>query len=245
MDSGSENRISGLASSVLSIAFFFLFIWGETVGIVHAFRQHGTGDGWGAIFVPPFAWWRGAEFFFHEGETEIENSTSVEEWPEASPEELDIISRISGKAVNEPLTEDDLAEYARAAKMYSQRVGRPLKSEEVEQLKKFMEIPYEYNRELGRCLLMSFDGKQPFVSTKLEQLRRKMEELGVTREGKLETDMRMIVSAAHGTEYTGEFGQRYHPVERGNILTGLQLTEVMKSNMEKLAVVLEGLTQDK
>lgn len=244
MDSGSENRISGLASSVLSIAFFFLFIWGETVGIVHAFRQHGTGDGLGAVFVPPFAWWRGAEFFFHEDETEIENSTSVEEWPEASGEEMDIISRISGKAVNEPLTEDDLAEYARAGKMYSQRVGRPLKSEEVEQFRKLMEIPYEYSRELGRCLLMSFDGKQPIVSTQLEQLRWKMEELGV-REGKLETDMKMIVSAARGTEYTGEFGQRYYPVERGNILAGLQLTEVMKSNMEKLAVLLEGLTQDK
>jgi hypothetical protein len=40
--------------------------WGETGGVVHAFKQHGIVDGLAAVLVPPWACWRGLEFFWHD-----------------------------------------------------------------------------------------------------------------------------------------------------------------------------------
>src|SRR3990172_7468286 len=113
---------------VVSFLFCLLLLWGETVGLVHAFRQHGVRDGWAAVFVPPVAWWRGIEFFFHQYPPVPQ---AAKDWPHFTTEELNIVSRVSGKAVNQPLSESDLTDLRSAIRSYTHRTGTPLTAEDV------------------------------------------------------------------------------------------------------------------
>lgn len=55
--------IKSAVSSILGFAFLAVTAWGEFGGIVHAFTKHSVGDGFAAICVPPWAWYRSVEFF--------------------------------------------------------------------------------------------------------------------------------------------------------------------------------------
>jgi S1-C subfamily serine protease len=39
-------------------------LWGEAAGLVHSLSHHGE-DGWRAVVLPPYAWFRGIEALFH------------------------------------------------------------------------------------------------------------------------------------------------------------------------------------
>jgi len=77
-----EEQANGLRK-ISTLSLSLILIWGETVGIVHAFRQHGTTAGLLAVLVPPFAWWRGLEFFYHEQRLSARASPTTEETPSA------------------------------------------------------------------------------------------------------------------------------------------------------------------
>lgn len=237
LDSKPSRFVSGLGGML----FALVFVWGETVGLVHAFRQHGSNDGWNAVYVMPMAWWRGVEFFFHEKADS--GGGPDEEWPELNPQELSIISEITGKAMVKPLTDEDLAQIRQVGKSYMERVGRPWNKREVELFLKSTELTYKYNYELGRCLLHSIDGGSPFISNELKRLRLQMEETGLTRKSKLDSDFRSIIATGKGTTYTDEFGEIRSPLRREGVLAGFQKVELIKTNMEKMSLVYRELAE--
>lgn len=55
-----ELFISGLA-----ILINFLFIYGEVFGIIHSVKKHSAGDIIITILIPPWAWYRSAEMWWH------------------------------------------------------------------------------------------------------------------------------------------------------------------------------------
>jgi hypothetical protein len=57
--------LTDLLGMIFTVILYIAITWGEVVGIVHAFRQHSAGDGFSAVFIPPVAWYRGLEFFWH------------------------------------------------------------------------------------------------------------------------------------------------------------------------------------
>ena len=63
MRADTLGRIGG---GIFGALVAIVLVWGETAGLVHAFRRHGTGDGWAAVLVPPWACYRGVEMFFHQ-----------------------------------------------------------------------------------------------------------------------------------------------------------------------------------
>jgi hypothetical protein len=70
-----------LAGAVLTA----VILWGETAGVVHAFRAHGADAGWQAVLVPPIAWWRGLELLTHPAD-EVASTEAGEEPAETLPE---------------------------------------------------------------------------------------------------------------------------------------------------------------
>ena len=58
-------KLGRVAGGFIAVLATIVVVWGETGGVVHAFRRHGVGDGWAAVFVPPLALYRGIEMFFH------------------------------------------------------------------------------------------------------------------------------------------------------------------------------------
>ncbi len=59
-----ENIFAGI-TAILSIFLSIAFCWASFGGIYHAFKGHGTADGFIAVFIPPYSWYRSMEFFFH------------------------------------------------------------------------------------------------------------------------------------------------------------------------------------
>lgn len=49
----------------LSILIPFFLIYGEVAGIVHSVRHHSKGDIIACIFLPPLAWYRSIEMYWH------------------------------------------------------------------------------------------------------------------------------------------------------------------------------------
>lgn len=240
-----SNRISSFLGGLVSFVLWTIIVWGEIVGNVHAFRQHGVRDGFAAVFVPPWAWYRGIEFFRHRN---IENqnsstataqeSTAQESFPPPTADEQDALSKISSKALEQPLTDEDLRLYKHIATEYGARTGRQVSRPEVEQFLHIMKVTIDYKRELGRCLLASIDQKQLFISAELEDLREKMRQIGMRAE-QLEIDFRKIESAGNQTPFSDEHGHEYYPLTREAVVQGLRQVDVADENFKKMAAILQ------
>jgi hypothetical protein len=233
-----SNRASALVGNLLSLIVWAVVVWGELVGNVHAFRQHGVRDGFAALFVPPWSWYRGMEFFWHKPRAENGPAQEVE-YPALNTEEESAVSRVFSKAMQEPLTEDDLAAYQQVLSHYAKRTGKPLTRRDLEQLSEAVTLSSEYHREMARCLLLSIDQKKPFISTDLERLRKRVEETGLVRKAKLDADFRNIDSAANGTALTDEFGHQHYPITRKEVLLKLKEDDIVDDNMKRITALVE------
>lgn len=56
--------MKSIANNLLSVLFGLVFIWAEFGGIYHSYSKHN--DVLLAIFIPPVAWYRSVEFFWHD-----------------------------------------------------------------------------------------------------------------------------------------------------------------------------------
>lgn len=233
-----SNDGSTLVSKLLSLIVWTVVIWGEFVGNVHAFRQHGVRDGFAAFFVPPWSWYRGMEFFWHKPRADNETVREAE-YPALNAEEESVVSRTLSKAMREPLTENDLTAYRQALSHYAKRTGNPLTRRDFEQFSEAARISSEYHREMARCLLLSIDQKKSFISTELERLRKIIEDTGLVRKTKLDADFRNIDSAVNGTTVTDEFGHEHYPITRDEVLQKLKQDDIVDDNMKRITAFVE------
>lgn len=249
--------ISGLLTFLLYVAF----TWGELGGIVHAFTHHGTGDGFAAVFVPPWAWYRSIEFFWHQdppadttavprGRADADTSASrtaaprggtdpATAYPAPNAEETDVLSRIGSKSAKQPLTQADLDAYKDALRSYGSRTGRPVNRRDLDEFLELSKLSSSYDREMGRCLLASIDQKRPFISTELETLQAKIKSSGLMREARLAADLRNIESAAYGSTLVDEFGHKHYPPTREDVLRRLKEDDIVAANLDKMAAAIE------
>ena len=58
-----SRRLSNILGNIFQGLFILLIIWGETVGIYHAAKKHD--EFWLATMLPPVAWYRSIEIFWH------------------------------------------------------------------------------------------------------------------------------------------------------------------------------------
>lgn len=240
-----SNRISSFLGGLVSFVLWTIIVWGEIVGNVHAFRQHGVRDGFAAVFVPPWAWYRGIEFFRHRNignqnssTATAQESTAQESFPPPTADEQDALSKISSKALEQPLTDEDLRLYKNIVTEYGTRTGKQVSRGDSQQFLRMMKLTTDYKRELGRCLLASIDQKQPFISKELEELRGKMQETGM-RAARLEADFRKIDSAANQTPFSDERGHQYYPPTREQVVQGLRQVDLADENFKKMAAILQ------
>jgi len=166
-------------------------------------------------------------------------------WPEFTVEELDKTSKILGKAMQEPLQESDLERLRRIMESYHQRVGRLFEKEDLDLFLSMMEIPIEYNYELGKCLLYSVDSKDIYISNELRNLRAEMEMLGSADKEKLDNDFKRIRATGIGESWEDEFGIKYKPLTREEVLAGIKETDMMKENFKKVSNIFREFIQEK
>jgi hypothetical protein len=229
-----SERARAVASGLLTTVIWLAVGWGELGGTVHAFKGHGVGDGFAAVVVPPWAWYRSVEFFWHHPHA-VDNSAKTSShtdgsYPPLNAEEQDVISRVFSKAMKEPLADDDLSAYKHELVSYGARTGKPITGSDVKQLLELARLGSAYHRELGRCLLASIDQGKPFISPELEELRGRMKESGIVRASRLDADFRNIDSAARGTTLTDEFGHEHYPPTRDDVIRDLKEDDIGDDN---------------
>jgi hypothetical protein len=71
-----------------------------------------------------------------------------------------------------------------------------------------------------------------------------MHEIGA-RPTKLDADLRRILSCASRDIWIDEFGRRYHPLTRDEILDGLKSLSAARDNFAKLMVLMRDLSSGK
>lgn len=234
-------------ASLLSGVFYFLLmlgiLWGEVVGTGHAFWKHSITDGLAAIALPPWAWYRGAEFFWHNKlEDQSKEEKPPRDYPPTTAEEEDALNRISSKALEQPLTQDDLALYRNVVVKYGTRTGNLVLQPEIVEFLEIRKITSQYKRELGRCLLVSISSRRPFESTELKSLREQMQKQGLMAKAKLDSDIRKLKGAANGTATINEQGVEYAPLTREDVLQGLKNVDMVDENFRRMAAVLQEIS---
>ena len=158
--------------------------------------------------------------------------------PALSAAENSTFSRVIGKAFQAPLVEADLDSVRSVCQHYTTRTGIRMSRAEVTALGDILTLTYRYNVELGRCLLLSLDSGQPFVSKAYGELAQQMVATGYARKGKIDADRSLLVSTARRTRSTNEFGEEFAPLTRGSILASNAHLETVKPNFDKIAQVL-------
>jgi hypothetical protein len=161
----------------------------------------------------------------------------ISPWPEMATTEMDVITRVTGKALSDSLEESDLGDLRSAMWSYVDRTKRPIPPAHIAMFSKWVEQTYEYNSELGRCLLQSIDTKAPFVSRQLEELAQGMAKSGA-RQGKLDADMRMVVATGEQRTYEDEFGETWAAPTREDVLASLRQLKVIEANLKEYRAVL-------
>jgi len=186
---------------------------------------------------------RAYEFFWHRNDHagQVDGTPS----PPLNASEKEVITRIFLKALAEPLSETDLGEYKQIASEYSARTGRAIPENDIDFFLAVMRFTTDYNRELGRCLLVSIDQKSPFVSPELDSLRSRVKAVGSIRSEKLEADYREIESVAYARNWTDESGHQVEPLTKKDILETLKHVDVQDQNFKKMAEVMREIAKKK
>ena len=169
----------------------------------------------------------------------LDDSTKItREVPEYTKEEHARLNVIKTKLLKEPLDEKDLEIVREVQKRYTKRTG--ISFTEIQARKKIydIEIIFSYEYELGRCYLISFDTKKPYISEELKWLRKKMESLDCASISKFEADFKNINSAANNENCIDENGNEYPPFTREDIFKVLENAEILKTNIEKYTFAL-------
>jgi hypothetical protein len=158
--------------------------------------------------------------------------------PALSAAENSTFSRVIGKAFQATLVEADLDSVRSVCQHYTTRTGKRMSHAEVTALGDILTLTYRYNVELGRCLLLSLDSGQPFVSKAYGELALQMVATGYARKGKIDSDRSLLVSTARRTRSTNEFGEEFAPLTRESIMASNTHLDTAKPNFDKIAQVL-------
>jgi len=164
-------------------------------------------------------------------------------WPELNEEERNTVSQVIAKALEGKVLDDqDLAKYREAIRKYTVRANKRQPPEEMKLFRDFLRVLYEYNQELGQCLLESLEKRTPVLTAKLKTLQKQSEQFG-TRRARLDSDYRKILSAATGAEWTDESGKRHASISRSQVLAGLKRNQAVKASLDKIVLLYKEFSE--
>ncbi len=158
--------------------------------------------------------------------------------PEYTIEEQTRLNVVKTKLMKEPLDEEDLEIVREVQKSYTKRTGIPFTEIQARKMMYDTEIIFSYEYELGRCYLISFDTKKPYISEELKWFRKKMESFVCASISKLDADFKNINYAANNEICIDEYGNEYHPLTREDIFKVIENAEILKNNIDKYIFAL-------
>lgn len=239
-------RLSESLSSIPGVALAVVMIWGETGGIYHGWKHHQ--DGCLVLFLPPLAWYRGLEFFWHKDaplpsswNKEVPIITPPSSNPDAKAEPMSleeagrVTDQILSKANQADLSPLDLSIFQDAIergekgrKGYREAVGRIL-------LK--ARINLDDQAEWTDCLEASCKQRKPVISPKLKD---RLDKLRLASPASADAEVAAINSAANGGNWKGETGETFKPMSLQEVQEMREVTNKIRQNIAKLENLLHG-----
>ena len=125
--------MSRFSESFISIFFYVLFIYGEIFGIYHSVKHHSGGDVIASISIPPWAWYRSAEMWWHE-------EFSEEEWSQKLSNDIEVCIYFVSKSFSE---ETDKFDYNSRIEKFSKKI-RKYPDDKIDYLKKGTRLYINY-----------------------------------------------------------------------------------------------------
>ena len=157
--------------------------------------------------------------------------------PEMNASELERYSRVLGSLFRRDLTPADLEELRGVFRDYTTRTGRYNSPEEMRLFTAGMRVAGEYQYELARSMLLSWDQQSYFTSPKFDELAKQMK--GQRKAELLALDLDWIRAAStHQTSISYEGGAR-QSFDREVIVSHVREAEVYLRNAQALASVIK------
>ncbi len=155
--------------------------------------------------------------------------------PDLSPDEVEIQSRVMAKAHRERLAPSDLEELRIMLGRYVKRSGRYLTKGEYESFVYAMRLSADYQYELGKSVLQSWDSRQYMTTTRFDELFSKMKRF--RKPQKLDNDIETLKAAARHQTYIADEKGLEREFARDIILEGLREADLARSNSELIASI--------
>lgn len=133
---------NSILEGIYTAIFYVVMIYFQFFGIFHAFNSHGSGDGIITVILPPFAWYRSLEFWWHDDYSGFDWSQRLDE------DALVVIS-----AINLKISDDagDRQKYVEAMDFVRGRV-RGYPSDKMEELSRIVSTYIEFNLHIAENL---------------------------------------------------------------------------------------------
>ncbi len=164
--------------------------------------------------------------------------------PPLTAEESAALGTVMAK-VDELWDEADIELLRSTYRDYQHRVGRSVVTpKELELLGEQLETMQKYERELGKCMLLSLDAKDVVESHDLKILREQASIIGRKSE-LIEQDKRMLHAVATGEPTRDAKGVLRAPPTREKILKDQREVEVRAQNFARFTEVLRSVASEK
>lgn len=135
--------------------------------------------------------------------------------------ELGVLSRLATRAYRQEFTAADVDSYRWVGAHYKRRTGKQLSPEVDRRYVAVMHLVFEYNEELEKCLLTSYDSCRPTFSMKLRALQKRVVEERALSRRMVSSDSAWVHEVASHARWSTQSRQVVHPLSRSGIKDGL------------------------
>ncbi len=151
--------------------------------------------------------------------------------------ELDKFSSVIAKAQEKSLTDSDLKDLRAVFTSYVNRTGSYLTKNDMDILIGSMNKAIDYQYELEKSLLYSWDKHQLYTTNRFDELYKEMAKYGVRKPELLRSDKNHIQEAANNQNYTEDASGNKYEFNREIILENLDKIDVMRKNIDKITAL--------
>ena len=163
--------------------------------------------------------------------------------PDFNASEIGRYSKVLSKAMKYELNEEDLKILRSVISDYTLRTGRMTTKDEYEYAIRVLKLINNYNNELGKSMLFSWDSKQYLTTNNFDELYKIMEIMRLRKGKLLENDIDKIKAASQNQYFiTDEAGAKYE-FSREVILKGIDANNLAIENFEKISIVMKDFVQ--
>ena len=164
--------------------------------------------------------------------------------PDLSQAERAIFESVLRTVLARPLSDAELAELEATTRSYVSRTEHRMSLWQLDVVRLAITSAFDYDEEMGRCLLQSIDTGELHVSTELKRLRTIQVDWGLRSQAELDEHRRCLHSTVTGEPYIGADGELLHPTTRAETVEGLRRIELARGNYRKIDELFDRLIEE-